>query len=78
MTSKNLFKRRLRATINHEDFRKKLSIFAFVLIGWCAFWAIGFTDFLFEVDFKKFEWPPFVDVREQVVLEMLGDRPSYL
>jgi hypothetical protein len=76
MTS--LFQRRLRATVKHDNFRKKLSTVAFVFIGFCAFWAIGFTDFLFEVDFKDFEWPPYVDVREQVVLQMLGDRPSYI
>jgi hypothetical protein len=78
MGSKNLFKRRLRAKLTNEDCRKKLAILGFIFIGWCAFWAIGFTDFLFEVDFKDFRWPPFVDVREQVVLQMLGERPKFL
>lgn len=30
-------------------------------------WALGWTDYIFEKPFSKFKWPPYIDVREQVL-----------
>ncbi|VDP15030.1 unnamed protein product [Onchocerca flexuosa] len=41
-------------------------------------WAIGWTDYIFEKSFSKFKWPPYINVREQVLLELNGQPSSYL
>uniref|UniRef100_A0A915Q7A0 Hexosyltransferase n=1 Tax=Setaria digitata TaxID=48799 RepID=A0A915Q7A0_9BILA len=41
-------------------------------------WALGWTDYIFEKSFSKFKWPPYIDVREQVMLELNGQSASYL
>ncbi|CAG9536913.1 unnamed protein product [Cercopithifilaria johnstoni] len=41
-------------------------------------WALGWTDYFFEKPFSKFKWPPYINVRKQVLLELSGRPPSYL
>uniref|UniRef100_A0AAF5PKV0 Hexosyltransferase n=4 Tax=Wuchereria bancrofti TaxID=6293 RepID=A0AAF5PKV0_WUCBA len=41
-------------------------------------WILGWTDYIFEKSFSKFDWPPYINVREQVLLELTGQPSSYL
>ncbi|VDO31813.1 unnamed protein product [Brugia timori] len=41
-------------------------------------WILGWTDYIFEKSFSKFDWPPYINVREQVLLELTGQAASYL
>uniref|UniRef100_A0A0R3S040 Hexosyltransferase n=1 Tax=Elaeophora elaphi TaxID=1147741 RepID=A0A0R3S040_9BILA len=41
-------------------------------------WALGWTDYIFEKSFSKFKWPSYINVREQVVLELSGRPATYL
>ncbi|EFO18884.2 hypothetical protein LOAG_09610 [Loa loa] len=41
-------------------------------------WTLGWTDYVFEKSFSQFEWPPYINVREQVLLELNGRAASYV
>uniref|UniRef100_A0AC34RFM7 Hexosyltransferase n=1 Tax=Panagrolaimus sp. JU765 TaxID=591449 RepID=A0AC34RFM7_9BILA len=41
-------------------------------------YCLGFTDYLFEKDFTEFQWPPFVNVHEQVVRQLLNEKSEYM
>jgi hypothetical protein len=52
----------------------------FVAFGFVSlvFWLTGLSDFLQETPFKEFKWPPYVNVHQQVVREMLGQNSEVL
>ncbi|KAH7728824.1 Galactosyltransferase family protein [Aphelenchoides avenae] len=41
-------------------------------------WLTGATDFLFEKSVRHFRWAPYVNVRHQVVRELLGEPSEFL
>lgn len=41
-------------------------------------WAIGLLDHLLEKPFSEFRWPPYIDVRLEVALELNGSSPMHL
>uniref|UniRef100_A0A914E222 Hexosyltransferase n=1 Tax=Acrobeloides nanus TaxID=290746 RepID=A0A914E222_9BILA len=50
------------------------ALFFFVI----TLWSIGLLDCMFEVDFAQFRWPPYVNVRHQVIREILGEPSEFL
>uniref|UniRef100_A0A7E4V276 Hexosyltransferase n=1 Tax=Panagrellus redivivus TaxID=6233 RepID=A0A7E4V276_PANRE len=70
--------RRIRNAIKHDEFRKKFAILGFAGVAWAVLWAIGVTDFFYERDFSEFQWPPYVNVRDEVYREILGEPASVL
>ncbi|KAI6191288.1 Hexosyltransferase [Aphelenchoides bicaudatus] len=52
-----------------------------VLIGLFVLWVLwfaGYGDFIRETGFQHFKWPPYVDVRNQVVRELNGLQSEFL
>lgn len=55
--------------------RNRLCFIAALLalpLSYLLLWIFGLSDFFYEIPFRQFYWPPFVDVRKQVVLELLN------
>ncbi|MFH4974160.1 hypothetical protein AB6A40_000869 [Gnathostoma spinigerum] len=41
-------------------------------------WLTGVLDYIFAVPFDEFRWPPYIDVKREVQLDLAGELPRYM